>query len=94
MTAGRDPERRGEVLPREPAPYDPGDYRSPLIELLGYVSWIVLAICGVATLVVAARLAMSYRNGDPIREVVGLLWVLAAVVLAGSANAVVSAFLP
>lgn len=90
----RGTERRGEVLPVRPDPPESQyDYRSPMLELLGYVSWTVLAICGFATLVVAARLAMSYRHGDPGREVVGLLWVLAAVALVGSASAVVSGLL-
>ncbi|MEU8132474.1 hypothetical protein [Streptodolium elevatio] len=67
------------------------DYMAPLLTLVNYVAWIVLCLCFVGLLICAARLAMSYRSGDPGNEVVGLLWVMAACVLVGSAGGIVSA---
>lgn len=67
------------------------DYRTPLLTLIDYVAWIVLCLCMVGLLICAGRLAMSYREGDPGKEIVGLLWVMAGCVLVGSAGGIVSA---
>jgi hypothetical protein len=65
------------------------DYQADLLKFLDYVAWGVTAICAMAVLLVAGRLAMVYRTGNGEGELLGLAWIAAACVLVGSAGAIV-----
>jgi hypothetical protein len=64
-----------------------------LTKVLGWGAWIVTAMCVAGVLIVAGRMAMQYRShgGAGGEAVTGLVWVLAACVLVGSASALVGA---
>ncbi len=69
------------------------DYQSDLLRLIQYVAWIAWSLCLVGLLIVAARMAMSWRNGSGEQEVFGLLWVVSGFLLIGGAGGLVSALI-
>lgn len=74
-------------------PEAPPGFSSGMETLMGWGSWIVIAICGIAILVCAGRMAMAHKSGaDGGQHLTGLIWVVVAAVLAGSAAAMVQAF--
>ncbi|WTW98822.1 hypothetical protein OG216_38190 [Streptomycetaceae bacterium NBC_01309] len=78
-----------DQTPEAPPGFDTG-----IETLMGWGSWIVIAICGVAILVAAGRMAMAHKSGaDGGQHLTGLIWVVVAAVMAGSAAALVQAFI-
>jgi hypothetical protein len=73
---------------------DPKNFQKPkgLEDKLGQIisvgAWIVLALCVAGVLMCAAQMAIARKNGAE-SAVVGLVWALAACVIAGSASAIV-----
>ena len=65
-----------------------------VIELLGYVSWIALAVAVLAIIVVGARMALAWRSGEGASHLGRLGWVLVAIALASGAGGIVAAVLP
>ncbi|NUS56628.1 MAG: hypothetical protein HOV66_17495 [Streptomycetaceae bacterium] len=56
--------------------------------LLSWGSWIVMAICGVAILACAGRMAMAHKSGaDGGQHLMGLVWIVVAAILVGSGAA-------
>lgn len=68
------------------------DYQEPLQKLVNYSLWITLAICALGVVIVAAKIAIGYLNGDPQGEAFGLFWVLGGCVLAMSASGIAATF--
>ncbi|WP_436772182.1 hypothetical protein [Yinghuangia sp. YIM S09857] len=76
--------------PKQP----PGSIGDGLSTLMNWGSWVVMAICGLAVLVCAGRMAMAHRSGaDGGEHMVGLVWIIIAAVLAGSGAAIVNTFI-
>lgn len=80
------------------APPDPGQGVAPpgsagLITLLGWVAWGVFACCVGGLLITAGRMALSHRRGEGVEVSGGVVSVLIATVIAGSASAIVGAVL-
>jgi len=62
------------------------------LTILQWGAWVVFACCVGGVLVSAAKLAMSHSSGGyGGQHQTGLLWTLAACVIAGSASAIVGA---
>lgn len=79
-----------EGNPKKP----PGDIGKGMDTLMNWGSWIVMAVCGVAVLVAAGRMAMAHKSGaDGGQHIVGLAWIVVAATLAGSGAAIVNTFI-
>lgn len=75
-------------------PDAPPGFSDGMGTLMDWGSWIVMAICGIAVLVSAGRMAMAHKSGaDGGQHLVGLIWVIVAAVLAGSGAAMVNMFI-
>lgn len=61
--------------------------------LLNYSLYITLSVCALGVVIVAAKIAIGYINGDPQREAFGLFWVMGACLLTLSATGIVSALI-
>ncbi|MGW0663533.1 hypothetical protein [Streptodolium elevatio] len=60
--------------------------------LLSWGSWIVMAICGIAILACAGRMAMAHKSGaDGGQHLMGLVWIVVAAILVGSGAAAINA---
>lgn len=82
-----DPEKIEGGTPEAP----PGKIAAGMGQLLSWGTWIVLAVCGIAVLVAAGRMAMAHKSGaEGGQHVVGLAWIVVAALLAGSAAALVN----
>lgn len=74
-------------------PEKPPGFGDSMGTLMNWGSWIVMAICGIAVLVCAGRMAMAHKSGaDGGQHLVGLIWIIVAAVLAGSGAAIVNTF--
>lgn len=73
---------------------DPNGFEPPpgMSEKLGQIisvgTWIVLALCVAGVLMCAAQMAVARKNGGE-SAVVGLVWAMAACVIAGTASGIV-----
>ncbi|MDK8658047.1 MULTISPECIES: hypothetical protein [Actinotignum] len=76
-----------EVTPTQP----PGTEK--ITQILGYVAWGAGVLCLLGIFIVAGKLAINARHGEGLEEAKGLLWVLAALVLIGSATSLIGAFI-
>ena len=77
---------------------DPGTGVQPpgtqgIVTVLGYVSWVVCALCVAGVLIVAGRMAVHHRQGIGGEHMTGLVWVLGACVLVASSSALVGALI-
>ena len=77
---------------------DPGTGTQPpgtqgIVTALGYVSWVVCALCVAGVLLVAGRMAVSHRQGGGGEHMSGLAWVLGACILVACASGVVGALI-
>lgn len=64
-----------------------------LLTILGWVAWGVFACCVGGLLMVAGRMALAHRRNEGIEVSGGVVTVLGATVIAGSAAAIVGAVL-
>ncbi|UGQ09017.1 hypothetical protein LO772_18785 [Yinghuangia sp. ASG 101] len=72
----------------------PGRIGEGVNTLMNWGSWIVMAVCGLAVLVAAGRMAMAHKSGaDGGQHIVGLAWIVVAATLAGSGAAIVNTFI-
>ena len=76
-----------DITPTQP----PGTEK--ITQILGYVAWGAGVVCLIGILFVAGKLAINARHGEGIEEAKGLLWILLALILIGSAGALVGAFI-
>ena len=77
---------------------DPGTGIQPpgtqgIVTAMGYVSWVVCALCVTGVLLVAARMALHHRQGIGGAHMSGLAWVLAACILVAAGSGVVGALI-
>jgi hypothetical protein len=80
------------------APPDPGQGTPPpgsggITTMLGWVAWVVFALCVVGVLIVAGTMAVAHRRGSGGEHASSLGWVLGACIVAGSASAIVGGVL-
>ena len=73
---------------------DPGTGIQPpgtqgIVTAMGYVSWVVCALCVTGVLLVAGRMALHHRQGIGGEHMSGLAWVLAACILVAAGSGVV-----
>lgn len=61
--------------------------------VLSWVAWICAAACVVGVLAVGATMAVSHRHGSGGEHAARLGWVLAGIVVIGSASAIVGALI-
>lgn len=88
--------RLPSVLAAPPKPANntpPGQTVRNLEKILGWASWTVSALCVAGILIVAGRMAIMHRRGEGGEHASGLAWVMTAMILAGSASAIVGAIL-
>lgn len=81
----------GEVLAAVPNPGSgeaPAFAESKVLTILKWIAWFASAACVAGILVVGAKMAISHRRGDD-TNVAQLGWVLAGVILIGSASGIV-----
>lgn len=72
----------------------PGEIADGVETLMQWGSWVVMAICGIAVIVCAGRMAMAHKSGsDGGQHLVGLMWIVVAATLAGSGAALVNTFI-
>lgn len=71
----------------------PGDLKTKVRQLLGFVSWVVTGLCVAGVLIVGGRMAIMHRRGEGGEHAAGLAWVGGACILIGSASTIVTAFL-
>jgi cytochrome c oxidase assembly factor CtaG len=64
-----------------------------IVTALGYVSWIVCALCVAGVLMVAGRMALHHRQGIGGEHMSGLAWVLGACILVAAGSGVVGALI-
>lgn len=64
-----------------------------LLTLLGWVAWGVFACCVGGLLITAGRMALAHRRGEGVEVSGGVVTVLIATVIAGSASLIVGAVL-
>ena len=77
---------------------DPGTGTQPpgtqgIVTAMGYVSWVVCALCVTGVLLVAGRMALHHRQGIGGEHMSGLAWVLAACILVAAGSGVVGALI-
>jgi hypothetical protein len=77
---------------------DPGTGIQPpgtqgIVTAMGYVSWVVCALCVTGVLLVAGRMALHHRQGIGGEHMSGLAWVLAACILVAAGSGVVGALI-
>lgn len=75
---------------------DPGRGVAPpgaagITTIVQWIAWLVLALCVVGILMVSGRMALAHRRGEAAEHASGLVMVLAAAVLVGSASGLVAA---
>ncbi len=63
-----------------------------ITKLLQYAAWIVFAACVGGVLISAGMMAIKHHRGGGSEAAGGLGWVLGACIIAGSASALVGAF--
>lgn len=72
----------------------PGEIGEGVETLMQWGSWVVMAICGLAVIICAGRMAMAHKSGaDGGQHLVGLMWIVVAATLAGSGAALVNTFI-
>ncbi|MFI1582402.1 hypothetical protein [Embleya sp. NPDC020630] len=79
---------------KKPLPPDPGTgvpFAGPLQTIVDYGFYMVLVVCVVGFLLSAAKLAMTYRDGDAEGTLFGAGWVMVACALAGSSASIAKA---
>jgi hypothetical protein len=59
--------------------------------ILGWVAWVVCAMCVVGILVVAGKMAVSHNRGEGGQHMTGIAYVLGACVLVAAASGLVGA---
>ncbi len=64
-----------------------------IVTAMGYVSWVVCALCVTGVLLVAGRMALHHRQGIGGEHLSGLAWVLAACILVAAGSGVVGALI-
>ncbi|MFD4434071.1 hypothetical protein [Nocardia sp. NPDC058497] len=69
----------------------PAQVLSPLIQLLGWLAWLVLLVCVARTIWVGGQLAVRMYRDEAVE---GLIAALCAAVLLGSASGLAVALLP
>lgn len=80
-----------EDIPKPNPTAPPGGVKGDFQTLVDWGSWIVMAICGLAVLICAARMAMAHKSGaDGGQHLVGLVWIIAAAILVGSGAAAIN----
>jgi len=77
---------------------DPGTGIQPpgtkgIVTAMGYVSWVVCALCVTGVMLVAGRMALHHRQGIGGEHMSGLAWVLAACILVAAGSGVVGALI-
>ncbi|WP_406299964.1 hypothetical protein OG948_32850 [Embleya sp. NBC_00888] len=75
-------------------PPDPGGsapFAGPLNEIISIGMYLTIAACVVGFLLSAAKLAMTYRDGDAEGTIFGMGWVMVACALAGSSVSIAKA---
>jgi hypothetical protein len=83
-----------EVDPDNMEPIGPGKFNvdngltAGIGRIIGFGAWIVLILCVAGVLLCAAQMAIARKNGGE-AAVIGLVWALAACIIAGSASAIV-----
>lgn len=70
----------------------PGDLKTKVRQLLGFVSWIVTGLCVAGVLIVGGRMAVMHRRGEGGDHAAGLAWVVVACIVIGLAPTIVAAF--
>ncbi|WP_328643927.1 hypothetical protein [Streptomyces canus] len=78
------------AAPPNPTPEAPPGAKN-FQTVLNWVSWSVTALCVAGLMFVAAKMAISHRNGEGYEAMSGLGKVMVACVLVGSASAIVGA---
>lgn len=76
---------------------DPGRGKEPpgseqFTTVLGWVAWVVFALCVLGVLITAGALAVQNRRGQAGEHAASLGWICAACVIAASASAIVGVF--
>lgn len=92
LTSAASAGRRAVVFladPPNPGKGSPPPGSAQLTSILGWVAWVVLALCVCGVLVVAGRMAISHQRGQGGEHATGLAYVLGACVLVGIASTVV-----
>lgn len=74
-----------------PAPGGNAPFAGPLNEIVSWAFYLVLVACVVGFLLSAAKLAMTYRDGDAEGTLFGAGWVMIACALAGSSVSIAKA---
>ncbi|WP_043661431.1 hypothetical protein [Nocardia thailandica] len=69
----------------------PAQVLSPLVQLVGWLAWLVLLLCIARTIWVSGQLAIRMYRDEAVE---GLIAALCAAVLLGSASALAVALLP
>lgn len=69
----------------------PGSFQGKFLTMLSWVAWTVFALCVAGILIIAGRMAVMHRRGEGGEHMAGLAWVGFAILLAGSASAIVGA---
>ena len=64
-----------------------------IVTVMGYVAWVVCALCVTGVLLVAGRMALHHRQGIGGEHLSGLAWVLAACILVAAGSGVVGALI-
>ncbi|NAZ84562.1 hypothetical protein [Kineococcus indalonis] len=59
--------------------------------IIGWIGWIVLAICVIGVLIIAGTLAVRNSRGEGVENASRLGWVLGAAVIVGAAGGIVGA---
>ncbi len=76
-----------DVTPQAP----PGSDK--VLTVLGWVAWIIFAICIIAVMLVGARMAFTNRRGEGSEAASSLGWVMGGLVLVSVASAITGALL-
>lgn len=80
-----------EDIPKPTPKAPPGGVKDDFQTLMNWGSWIVMAICGIAVLTCAGRMAMAHKSGaDGGQHLVGLIWIIVAAILVGSGAAAIN----
>ncbi|MFF7995069.1 hypothetical protein ACFZDG_35530 [Kitasatospora xanthocidica] len=87
------------ILAENPTPapkfsIDPGTGTAPpgsdkLITILGWVAWVVFALCVAGILLTAGKMAVSHSRGQGGEHAASLAWVLGACILGGAASGII-----
>lgn len=77
---------------------DPGTGIQPpgtqgIVTALGYVAWVVCALCVAGVLMVAGRMAIHHRQGIGGEHMSGLAWVLGACILVAAGSGIIGALI-